>query len=177
MNRSKWLDRHVYTENLREQENSPTGDGSDATDQPGLRDMTLKAIKILHEQAKKNDTGFFLMYVPIDSHINAIFTICSGLRRPVSIRYECPRVIPCCFSNSFKMMHALDYDRALGELLELDDTIRATIQCMLYLSCTLMVSSSLSFADLKEIGEEENTLIVVTADHGHGFVRFHSLIF
>lgn len=24
-------------------------------------------------------------------------------------------------------MHALDYDRALGELLELDDTIRATI--------------------------------------------------
>jgi hypothetical protein len=25
------------------------------------------------------------------------------------------------------MMHVLDYDRALGELLELDDTIRATI--------------------------------------------------
>ena len=27
------------------------------------------------------------------------------------------------------MMHVLDYDRALGELLELDDTIRATIAC------------------------------------------------
>jgi hypothetical protein len=26
-----------------------------------------------------------------------------------------------------KMMHALDYERALGELLELDDTVRATI--------------------------------------------------
>lgn len=26
-----------------------------------------------------------------------------------------------------KMMHVLDYDRALGELLELDDTIKATI--------------------------------------------------
>ncbi len=25
------------------------------------------------------------------------------------------------------MMHVLDYDRALGELLELDDTIRASI--------------------------------------------------
>lgn len=26
------------------------------------------------------------------------------------------------------MMHVLDYDRALGELLELDDTIRASIE-------------------------------------------------
>ena len=50
-----------------------------------------------------------------------------------------------------KMMHALDYDRALGELLELDDTISASIK------------------HLEEIGELENTLIVVTADHGHGF--------
>ncbi|KAJ8472613.1 hypothetical protein ONZ45_g16588 [Pleurotus djamor] len=56
-----------------------------------------------------------------------------------------------------KMMHALDYDRALGELLELDDTIRATI------------------AHLKEIGELENTLIVVTADHGHGFDVYGSV--
>lgn len=52
-----------------------------------------------------------------------------------------------------QMMHVLDYDRALGELLELDDTIRATM------------------AHLKQIGELDNTLIVVTADHGHGFVR------
>lgn len=26
------------------------------------------------------------------------------------------------------MMHVLDYDRALGELLELDDTVRASIE-------------------------------------------------
>lgn len=50
-----------------------------------------------------------------------------------------------------KQMHALDYDRALGDLLELDDTIRATI------------------AKLEELGELEETLIVVSADHGHGF--------
>ena len=31
-----------------------------------------------------------------------------------------------------KMMHVLDYGRALGELLELDDTIRASIKRMLF---------------------------------------------
>lgn len=55
------------------------------------------------------------------------------------------------------MMHVLDYDRALGELLELDDTIKATME------------------HLKEIGELEETLIVVTADHGHGFDVFGSV--
>ena len=48
-------------------------------------------------------------------------------------------------------MHVLDYPRALGELLELDDTIRAAI------------------AHLKKLGIYQDTLIVVTADHGHGF--------
>ncbi|KAK1977068.1 alkaline-phosphatase-like protein [Colletotrichum cereale] len=51
-------------------------------------------------------------------------------------------------------MHALDYDRALGNLLEFDDTIRATIK------------------KLKDAGDLEDTLIVVTADHGHGFDVF-----
>jgi alkaline phosphatase len=50
-----------------------------------------------------------------------------------------------------KMMHVLDYDRALGELLELDDTIKATISKLNSTNC------------LKE------TLVLVTADHGHGF--------
>lgn len=48
-------------------------------------------------------------------------------------------------------MHVQDVDRALGDLLELDDTIRATVK------------------KLEEMGELENTLILVTADHGHGF--------
>ncbi|KAI0426224.1 alkaline phosphatase [Xylaria sp. FL1042] len=53
-----------------------------------------------------------------------------------------------------KQMHTLDYDRALGDLLELDDTVRATI------------------AHLKALNELDNTLILVTADHGHGFDVF-----
>ncbi|ESK94722.1 alkaline phosphatase [Moniliophthora roreri MCA 2997] len=118
-NMAKWLDRNVYPENLRNQKNSPTGDGTDAVDQPGLKEMTLKAIDIL--QARSNGEGWFMM------------------SEAASID---------------KMMHVLDYDRALGELLELDDTIRGTI------------------AHLEEIGELENTLIVVTADHGHGFDVF-----
>ncbi|KAF8968118.1 alkaline-phosphatase-like protein [Flammula alnicola] len=119
-NMAKWIDRNVLKDNLKHQKNSPTGDGTDATDQPGLKEMTLKAIDILQSRSKKNE-GWFMM------------------SEAASID---------------KMMHVLDYDRALGELLELDDTIRASI------------------AHLKKIGEYENTLIVVTADHGHGFDVF-----
>ena len=50
-----------------------------------------------------------------------------------------------------KQMHALDYDRALGDLLELDDTVRATVEL------------------LEKMGILDDTLIVVSADHGHGF--------
>jgi len=55
-----------------------------------------------------------------------------------------------------KQMHALDYDRALGDLMELDDTVQAVV------------------AKLRALGELENTLILVSADHGHGFDVFGS---
>ncbi|KAF9449515.1 alkaline phosphatase [Macrolepiota fuliginosa MF-IS2] len=121
-NMAKWVDRNIIPGNLRNQSNSPTGDGTDAVDQPGLKEMTLKAIDILQARADKN-AGWFMM------------------SEAASID---------------KMMHVLDYDRALGELLELDDTISATMD------------------HLKKIGELDNTLIVVTADHGHGFDVFGS---
>ncbi|KAJ3472195.1 hypothetical protein NLG97_g11201 [Lecanicillium saksenae] len=50
-----------------------------------------------------------------------------------------------------KQMHTLDYDRALGELLEMDDAIAATIK------------------KLEELGIRDETLVLVSADHGHGF--------
>lgn len=114
-NMAKWLDRNVYRQNLN-QSVSPTGDKKPALDQPGLKEMTLKAIDIL--QKRSGDKGFLLM------------------SEAASID---------------KMMHVLDYDRALGELLELDDTIKATI------------------AKLNSTNTLKETLILVTADHGHGF--------
>ncbi|KAI1396359.1 alkaline phosphatase-like protein [Hypoxylon fuscum] len=111
-----WLDRNVFTENLNTFENDPLGSESPALDLPGLKEMTLKAVDILHTRG--GEKGFFLM------------------SEGASID---------------KQMHALDYDRALGDLLELDDTVRATV------------------AHLKAIGELESTLVLVTADHGHGF--------
>ncbi|KAF2461371.1 alkaline phosphatase [Lineolata rhizophorae] len=115
-NMSKWLDRNVYTDNLLDQENAPDGSGGDAVDQPGLREMTTKAIDILSTLSP--DEGFFLM-------VEA--------------------------ASIDKMMHALDYDRALGELLELDDSVKSAVD------------------KLTALGSLEETLILVTADHGHGF--------
>ncbi|KAF1991797.1 alkaline phosphatase [Aulographum hederae CBS 113979] len=115
-NMAKWLDRNVYTENLHGHEDAPDGSGADAVDQPGLKEMTLKAIDIL--QARNSEKGWFIM------------------SEAASID---------------KQMHTLDYDRALGELLELDDTIRHTKQ------------------HLSDMGILDETLILVTADHGHGF--------
>lgn len=115
-NLATWLDRNVYQANLLNQSNYPDGSSRDAEDLPGLKDMTLKAIDVLHE--RHSDEGWFLM------------------SEAASID---------------KQMHTLDYDRSLGELLELDDTVRATIE------------------KLKHLGQLDDTLIIVTADHGHGF--------
>lgn len=111
-----WLDRNVYTENLASLKNDPTGAQKPALDLPGLKEMTVKAVEILHKRG--GDDGFFLMSEA---------------------------------ASVDKQMHALDYDRALGDLLELDDTVRATM------------------AKLEELGALDETLIIVSADHGHGF--------
>lgn len=116
-----WLDRNVFTDVLSTFKNDPSGAGTPALDLPGLKEMTLKAIDVLHSRG--GDKGFFLM------------------SEAASID---------------KQMHSLDYDRALGDLLELDDTVRATV------------------AHLEALGELEDTLILVTADHGHGFDVFGS---
>jgi alkaline phosphatase len=95
---------------LKDQKNSPTGDGTDATDQPGLKEMTLKALDIL--QARSKGEGWFMMFVPETSSLSHFADELWGRSEAASID---------------KMMHVLDYERALGELLELDDTVRATI--------------------------------------------------
>jgi alkaline phosphatase len=54
-NMAKWLDRNVYKQNREGQKNSPDGKKGDATDQPGLKEMTLKAIEVLN--ARSSDKG------------------------------------------------------------------------------------------------------------------------
>ena len=120
-NISTWLDKNVYPDTL-DFAIQPYGEQG-AYDQPGLKEMTLKAIDILHTRSQERGTGFALM-----SEAALID----------------------------KEMHVQDVDRALGDLLELDDTLRATLE------------------HLEKIGELEDTLVVVTADHGHGFDVFGS---
>lgn len=112
-NLSTWLDQNVYKSAL-DFAVQPLGQQG-AYDQPGLKQMTLKAIDILSTRAKARGTGWALM-----SEAALID----------------------------KEMHVQDVDRALGDLLELDDTVRATLE------------------HLKAIGELDDTLVVVTADHG-----------
>lgn len=57
-NMAKWLDRNVYRQNVNKTL-SPTGDKKPALDQPGLKEMTLKAIDIL--EARSGDAGWLLM--------------------------------------------------------------------------------------------------------------------
>ncbi|ELQ34795.1 hypothetical protein MCOR27_001896 [Pyricularia oryzae] len=116
-----WLDRNVFTDYLGKQKNDPSGADKPALDLPGLKEMTLKAIDVLHTRG--GEKGFFLM------------------SEAASID---------------KQMHSLDYDRALGDLLELDDTVKATVE------------------KLEKMGILNETLIVVSADHGHGFDVFGS---
>ncbi|GAA5851374.1 hypothetical protein JCM9279_001122 [Rhodotorula babjevae] len=122
-----WLDRHVYTDNLADfgawnPDNKTFS--APTTDVPGLKDMTLKALDILHARSKADGTPFMMM------------------SEAASID---------------KAMHIADYPRALGDLLELDDTVRATLE------------------HLEKLGLRDETLVVVTADHAHGFDVFGSV--
>ncbi|KAG0293145.1 hypothetical protein BGZ96_003248, partial [Linnemannia gamsii] len=56
-----------------------------------------------------------------------------------------------------KMMHPLDYDRALADLLELDNTIGKTKEW------------------LKRNNLDKDTLVITTADHGHSFDVYGSV--
>ena len=49
-----------------------------------------------------------------------------------------------------KQMHGMDYDRSLAELIEFDEALRAVM-------------------DWADARPEDDTLIIVTADHGQGF--------
>jgi alkaline phosphatase len=49
----------VYPANLKAQKNDPTGSKGDALDQPGLLQMTTKAIDIV--QTRSNGNGWFIM--------------------------------------------------------------------------------------------------------------------
>ncbi|KAJ3099482.1 hypothetical protein HDU97_003019, partial [Phlyctochytrium planicorne] len=107
-----WYDRNVDTANLATPGQSPLGDGKGAPKQPGLEEMTMKAIKTMEKKCKD---GYFLM------------------SEAASID---------------KMMHPIDFDRGLADLLELDRTVKAVV---------------------KHVEEKKDTQIYLTADHAQGF--------
>lgn len=69
-----WLDRNVYTENLEDFKNDPSGSGKPALDLPGLKDMTTKAVEILAKRG--GDDGFFLMSegASIDKQMHGMYS-------------------------------------------------------------------------------------------------------
>ncbi|GAA5900401.1 alkaline phosphatase [Sporobolomyces salmoneus] len=125
-----WLDRTVYKENLNTTASFAAFNSDNDTfsapnvDSPGLLEMTLKAIDILHTRSEKNDVPFML------------------LSEAASVD---------------KQLHAGDSERAIGDLLELDNTIKHVLK------------------RLEELGLADDTLILMTADHAHGFDVFGSV--
>ncbi|KAI8394028.1 alkaline-phosphatase-like protein [Radiomyces spectabilis] len=113
-----WFERNIFVNNTIGNKAAPDMSGKDAlgSDQPGLDDMTLKALEVLKKRGGKD--GFFLMSEA---------------------------------ASVDKQLHGLDYPRAWAELIELDVTVKKTVEW------------------LKKNGEFEDTLILVTADHTHSF--------
>lgn len=128
-----WLDRNVYTNNLLVN-NAPNGSNASALNLPGLKDMTIKAIDVL--QSTNDGAGWFLMSEVLPSHYNLKPFIADCSIRLPSID---------------KQLHIFDYDRALGDMLEFDDTINATL------------------THLQNLGILNNTLVIVTADHAQAY--------
>ncbi|KAL1921376.1 uncharacterized protein VTP21DRAFT_11092 [Calcarisporiella thermophila] len=58
-NMNVWLDRNVYTDNLKSQKSDPRGNGQDALNQPNLPEMSVKALEVLKKRG--GDAGFFCM--------------------------------------------------------------------------------------------------------------------
>ncbi|KAI8139990.1 alkaline-phosphatase-like protein [Fennellomyces sp. T-0311] len=123
-NMDVWLDRNIFTNNTVGNEAAPDLSGNDAPgpDQPGLDDMTIKALEVLKKRG--GDDGFFLMSEA---------------------------------ASVDKQLHPLDFPRAWADLLEMDQTIKKTVEW------------------LKQNGEYEDTLILFTADHAHAFDVYGSV--
>lgn len=138
----------MYKSNLAAFTNDPTGKSAPALDLPGLKEMTLKAVDILHRRG--GEKGFFLMAegASIDKQMHTLdYDRALGVRDIYTPPSHLPPSLPRTQTIKTKLTPAQD-------LLELDDTVRATI------------------AHLKRLNELENTLLLVTADHGHGFDVF-----
>ncbi|CAO3620128.1 unnamed protein product [Cunninghamella echinulata] len=113
-----WLERNIYINNTVGNGAAPDNSGRDAlgSDQPGLEDMTIKALEVLKKRG--GEDGFFLMSEA---------------------------------ASVDKKFHVFDYPRAFADIIELDVTVKKTVEW------------------LKKNGEYEDTLILVTADHSHAF--------
>ncbi|KAF7720871.1 hypothetical protein EC973_005892 [Apophysomyces ossiformis] len=113
-----WFERNLFVNNTIGNKAAPDLSGKDAlgSDQPGLQEMTLKALETLKKRGGKD--GFFLMSEA---------------------------------ASVDKQLHTFDFPRAWADLIELDVTVKKTVEW------------------LKKNGEYDDTLILVTADHAHSF--------
>lgn len=95
--------------------------------------MTLSALEVLKKRGGKD--GFFMMSeaASVDKQVSNFICVNFLVIKAIS------------------QLHTFDFPRAWAELIELDVTIKNTIQW------------------LKKNGEYEDTLILLTADHAHGF--------
>lgn len=126
-----WLDRHVFTDNLK------TFGAWNATaknftgpvvDTPGLKEMTIKAINILQKRASADKSNFLLMSEA--ASIDKAMHIGDYQSTPHIIlgRIGGYTSVLGAFRGLYAVFNALfPVAGALADLLELDDTVKATI--------------------------------------------------